>query len=124
MIYKLVFHKNKKCSKYVFFIINFQFQAPKRVLSGSQTYWFPKASFLGREPWRLSFFGIFFFVGHFNGKPHCLPVPELFQLQLWTFPTTLMLTYFLHTHIEGRSILHLLIEFAEKKLAETMFAET
>ena len=65
------------------FIINFQFRTQKCALRGSQTYWPPRISFLALEVWRLNFFGIFFFVGHFYENSHCLPVPESFQLQLW-----------------------------------------
>ena len=72
------------------FITNFQFQTQKCTLRGSQTSWSPRTSFLASRPVEVEFFGIFFFVGHFYENSLCLLVPELFQLQLWTFCTSLL----------------------------------
>ena len=88
---QIIYHATTRWPLSVIFIIIFQFQTQKCTLRGSQTSWSPRTSFLASRPLEVEFFGIFFFVGHFNGNPHCLPVPELFQLQLWTFPTTLVL---------------------------------
>ena len=69
---------------------DFQFKTQKCTLRGSQTSWSPRTSFLASRPLEVEFFGIFFFVGHFYENSHSLLVPELLQLQLWTFCTSLL----------------------------------